>query len=142
MAMDRIGNFGNMGYNAYNIPSAADNLKVNANPATSPDIREKQEQEAPREQPKKEMDLTVKEVSPRENASIENVAISFGVYDPNAIEMFGDKGLATDDMRHAISGMKKDNLLHEYQYFVGGKDLTGKERNIIAGTQDGIVIRL
>jgi hypothetical protein len=45
-------------------------------------------------------------------------------------------------MRHAISGMQTDHLLHEYQYFVGGKDLAGKERNIIAGTEDGIVIRL
>jgi hypothetical protein len=45
-------------------------------------------------------------------------------------------------MKQAISGMQKDHILHEYQYFVGGKDLAGKESNIIAGTQDGLVIRL
>ncbi|WP_026516873.1 hypothetical protein [Butyrivibrio sp. MC2021] len=141
MALNRLNSF-NAGYNAYNIPPAADNLKVNNNPAVTPELKENTDQNPPKEEPKKEMDLTVSEVPVRENASIENVAISFGVYDANAIDLFGEKGLASEDMRHAISGMQKDHLLHEYQYFVGGKDLAGKERNIIAGTEDGIVIRL
>ena len=141
MALDRLNGF-NSGYNAYNIPPAADRHKVNSNPAAAPELKENESQNPPKEEPKKEMDLTVSEVPVRENASIENVAISFGVYDANAIDLFGEKGLASEDMRHAISGMQKDHLIHEYQYFVGGKDLAGKERNIIAGTEDGIVIRL
>lgn len=143
MALNRLNNF-NAGYNAYNIPPAADNLRVNpgSEPSISPELKENESLDSPKEQPKKEMDLTVSEISPRENASIENVAISFGVYDANSIDLFGEKGLASEDMRHAISGMQKDHLLHEYQYFVGGKDLAGKDRNIIAGTEDGLVIRL
>ena len=141
MALDRLNSF-NSGYNAYNIPPAADSLKVNSNPAAAQELKQNESQNPPKEEPKKEMDLTVSEVPVRENASIENVAISFGVYDANAIDLFGEKGLASEDMRHAISGMQKDHLIHEYQYFVGGKDLAGKERNIIAGTEDGIVIRL
>ena len=141
MALNKLNSF-NAGYNAYNIPPAADSLKIKTNPAVTPELKENTDQNPPKEEPKKEMDLTVSEVPARENASIENVAISFGVYDANAIDLFGEKGLASEDMRHAISGMQKDHLLHEYQYFVGGKDLAGKERNIIAGTEDGIVIRL
>ena len=38
--------------------------------------------------------------------------------------------------------MQRDKILHEYQYFVGDKDLAGKESNIIAGTEDGLVIKL
>ena len=141
MALDRL-NHMNAGYNAYNIPSSADNLKVNANPVVAPDVKEEAPKDQPKEQPKKEMDLTVSEISARENASIENVAISFGVYDINDVDLFGEKGLASEDMKNAITGMKKDQLLHEYQYFVGGKDLTGKDRNVIAATEDGVVIKL
>ena len=45
-------------------------------------------------------------------------------------------------MKQAISGMKKDHILHEYQYFVGNKDMTGKAANVISGTEDGLVIKL
>ena len=93
------------------------------------------------EQERPGLDLTV-EVPARENASIENVAISFGQYDSSSLDIYGDMGLASRDMKQAISGMQKDRILHEYQYFVGGKDLKGKPSNIIAGTEDGIVIRL
>ena len=125
------------GYNAYNIPSVKDNLQVN--PVAEP-IKENQQPEL-KEQEKKGFDLTV-ELPARENASIENVAISFGQYDSSSIDLFADMGLASRDMKQAISGMQKDQILHEYQYFVGGKDLTGKESNIIAGTEDGVVIKL
>ena len=132
-----INNGFNTGYNAYNIPSVKDNLQVN--PVAEP-IKESQQPEL-KEQEKKGFDLTV-EVPARENASIENVAISFGQYDSSSIDLFADMGLASRDMKQAISGMQKDQILHEYQYFVGGKDLTGKESNIIAGTEDGVVIKL
>ena len=125
------------GYNAYNIPSVKDNLQVNP---VAESIKESQQPEL-KEQEKKGFDLTV-EVPARENASIENVAISFGQYDSSSIDLFADMGLASRDMKQAISGMQKDQILHEYQYFVGGKDLTGKESNIIAGTEDGVVIKL
>lgn len=132
-----IGSF-TSGYNAYNIPSVKDNPKVAPQPELQPQSKQAQQE---KEQEKKGLDLTV-EVPARENASIENVAISFGQYDSSSLDIYGDMGLASRDMKNAISGMQKDRILHEYQYFVGGKDLTGKPSNIIAGTEDGIVIKL
>ena len=127
-------------YNAYNIPSATDNSQVRQNPAEIQDVKTSSEQQQKPEDKKNSLDLTV-EVPSRENASIENVAISFGQYDGNSIDLFGDMGLASRDMKQAISGMQKDQLLHEYQYFVG-KDLSGQQSNIVAGTEDGVVVRL
>ncbi len=139
MAFNRVGGFGG-GYNAYNIPSVKDN------PQVTPPIESQANQEASQnlgeqKENKQGLDLSV-EVPARENASIENVAISFGQYDSSSLDLYTDMGLASRDMRQAISGMQKDQILHEYQYFVGGKDLTGKESNIIAGTEDGVVIKL
>ena len=132
-----IGSF-TSGYNAYNIPSVKDYPQVAPQPELQPQSKQAQQE---KEQEKKGLDLTV-EVPARENASIENVAISFGQYDSSSLDIYGDIGLASRDMKNAISGMQKDRILHEYQYFVGGKDLTGKPSNIIAGTEDGIVIKL
>ena len=132
-----IGSF-TSGYNAYNIPSVKDNPQVAPQPELQPQSKQAQQEQ---DQEKKGLDLTV-EVPARENASIENVAISFGQYDSSSLDIYGDMGLASRDMKNAISGMQKDRILHEYQYFVGGKDLTGKESNIIAGTEDGVVIKL
>ncbi len=146
MALDRIGGYIN-GYDAYNIPKASDEVNIGA-VGRQPDqkIPEKVEKEAVKEEAKAAekpgLDLTVKEVPARENASIENIAISFGQYDISSMNLFEEKGLASEDMKQAISGMQRDKILHEYQYFVGSKDLEGKERNIIAGTEDGLVIKL
>lgn len=140
MALNRLNAF-NGGYNAYNIPSVKDNIQVN--PATTaPDAGLPQSDVKDQNEKPGQLDLTV-EVPARENASIENVAISFGQYDASSLDLLGDVGLASKDMRQAISGMQKDRILHEYQYFVGGKDLTGQDnKNIIAGTEDGVVIKL
>ena len=142
MALDRINGFVN--YNAYNIPPAVDNnIKVGTQaPQNAPLKAPEKPVEAQKEEAKKGLDLTVEELPARENASIENVAISFGMYDSSSIDLFGEKGLASEDMKQAISGMQRDKILHEYQYFVGGKGLTGKQSNIITGTEDGLVIKL
>lgn len=140
MALDRIGGFMS-GYGAYSIPSADDSLQA-ARVGKSAGVQEVKEVQAPSGEEKKPgLDLTVS-VPARENASIENVAISFGQYDSSSIDLYNDMGLASKDMKQAISGMRKDHILHEYQYFVGGKDLAGKESNIIAGTEDGLVLKL
>ena len=136
MAYNRIGGFAG-GYNAYNIPSVKDNQHVNPAPEAAPQAQQNLEEQ---KENKQELDLSV-EVPARENASIENVAISFGQYDSSSLDLYTDMGLASRDMRQAISGMQKDHILHEYQYFVG-KDMTGKDSNIIADTKDGMVIRL
>ena len=135
MALNSVGSFV-PGYNAYNIPSVKDNPQV----APQPELKQQSSPAQQQEQEKKGLDLTV--TPARENASIENVAISFGQYDSSSLDIYSDMGLASRDMKQAISGMQKDRILQEYQYFVGGKDLTGKPSNIIAGTEDGIVIKL
>ncbi len=135
MALNNIGSYV-PGYNAYNIPSVKDNPQIQPQPEVKQQPSPQQEQQ----QEKKGLDLTV--TPARENASIENVAISFGQYDSSSLDIYSDMGLTSRDMKQAISGMQKDRILHEYQYFVGGKDLTGKPSNIIAGTEDGIVIKL
>ena len=135
MALNNIGSYV-PGYNAYNIPSVKDNPQIQPQPEVKQQPSPQQEQQ----QEKKGLDLTV--TPARDNASIENVAISFGQYDSSSLDIYSDMGLASRDMKQAISGMQKDRILHEYQYFVGGKDLTGKPSNIIAGTEDGIVIKL
>ena len=143
MALDKLGGYIN-NFNAYSIPPAVDpNVKIGTeSPALQPKPQQEAGEKAPKEEPKKGLDLTVEEIPVRENASIENVAISFGQYDSSSIDLFGEKGLASEDMKQAISGMQRDKILHEYQYFVGGKDLTGKPSNIITGTEDGLVIKL
>ena len=143
MALDRINGYLN-GYDAYSIPKASDEIKIGAagSSAVQPEVARRQQEAPDKEEEKKGLDLTVTEVPVRENASIENIAISFGQYDASSLDLFGERGLASEDMKQAISGMQKDKILHEYQYFVGGKDLAGQERNIIAGTEDGLVIKL
>lgn len=139
MALDRLNNF-SVGYNAYNIPSADDIRVKNGATQLQPQQGNEPAPEQPKPEEKKGLDLTVTEIPDRGNASIENVAISFGQYDTS--DFFGERGLASNDMKQAISGMQRDQILHEYQYFVGGKDLAGKNSNIIANTEDGIVIKL
>jgi hypothetical protein len=125
------------GFNAYNIPSVKDNSQI-PHPV---ETKEQPQQKPAQEEKKQDFDLTV-EVPARGNASIENVAISFGQYDNSSLDLFGETGLASKDMKQAISGMQKDHILHEYQYFVG-KDLAGREnQNIVAGTSDGVVLKL
>ena len=137
MAFDRINGFMN-NYNAYNIPAANSKTEQITPPATTNKVEASKEETAKKQ--KAQMDLSV-EVPARENASIENVAISFGNYDNTSIDLFGGNGLASDSMKRAISGMQKDQILHEYQYFVG-KDLTGKTSNVVTDTEDGVVIKL
>ena len=142
MALDKLGGYLN-NYNAYSIPPAVNNnVKVGDLEKVQVQPNEQPKKELQQEEPKKGLDLTVEEIPVRENASIENIAISFGQYDSSSIDLFGEKGLASEDMKQAISGMQKDKILHEYQYFVGGKDMTGKQSNIITGTEDGLVIKL
>ncbi len=66
-----------------------------------------------------DIDLTIEEVQPkREMAKISDISLTF-----NTGEDYGYIGRDSDinslDMKKAISGMKKDQVLQQYQYFVG-----------------------
>ena len=131
MAISRVNGYG--GSSAYKFPTTVGNdAKDNTEFLKSDSTLEENDVKADKSE----------ESVVRGNASIDNVAISFGVYDDSSFNLFKEDGLFSDDMEQAISGMQKDQILHEYQYFVGGKDMTGKDSNIIAGTEDGLVIKL
>ncbi len=87
MALDKLGGYLN-NYNAYNIPPAVDNnVKVGDLEKVQVQPKEQPKKELHQEEPKKGLDLTVEEIPVRENASIENVAISFGQYDLSLIHI-------------------------------------------------------
>ena len=71
--------------------------------------------------------------SVRKDAALEDISITF-----NKQEGFGyigqDKDIQTLDVQKAISDMKKDQVLQQYQYFVGSA------RNLMAQRADGTVI--
>ncbi len=73
------------------------------------------------------------EDSRSKNADLENISLTFNKED--SFEYLGsESGLASLDMQKAISDMKKDSILQEYQYFVGSS------QNLLS-TQDGIVLQ-
>lgn len=138
MAYNSINGFG-LKYNAYNIPSAKDNDLVvksgGVNPgAVSPDTKGTKQngeaQQGPVEGPK----------PLREDIFGESVSLSIGEGTADSSYMTRG-GLASEDMKRAISGMQRDSILHEYQYFVG-KDLSGKVGNIVTSSDDGVVVKL
>ncbi|NLL79700.1 MAG: hypothetical protein GX234_07920 [Clostridiales bacterium] len=45
------------------------------------------------------------------------------------------------DVQKAISDMKKDQILEEYQYFVGSMRENAVEQNAVTATEDGMVLR-
>ncbi|MBR4831517.1 MAG: hypothetical protein IKZ97_02690 [Butyrivibrio sp.] len=121
MAYNSINGF-SVGYNAYNIPPAKDSdLNVRQEP-----VIEQGAVEGPKPL--------------RENIFGESVSLTIGTSEADSSYMTRG-GLASEDMRRAISNMHKDSILREYQYFVG-KDLSGKESNIVASTDDGVVVKL
>ena len=55
-------------------------------------------------------------------------------------------GIQSSIMQKAVMDMEKDSILHEYQYFVGSKVISGVEQlggsRIISNDDDGVVIQL
>lgn len=72
----------------------------------------------------------------RKNADLENISLKF-----NTGEDYGyigkDSDIASLDMQKAISDMKKDSVLEQYQYFIGSVKAFSDEMN----PADGIVIK-
>lgn len=65
------------------------------------------------------------------DAGIEDIVLSFKSRDAEAAGRSSD--IKSLDVQKAISDMKKDQVLQQYQYFVGGSRNTG-------GQADGVVI--
>ena len=68
---------------------------------------------------KTEPEESIKEPDMRsKNADLENISLTF--HKEDTYDYIGSQsGLVTLDMQQAISDMKKDSVLQEYQYFVG-----------------------
>lgn len=70
---------------------------------------------------------------PRQDAPLEDISITF-----NKQQDYGYLGKDSDihslDMERAISDMQKDQVLQQYQYFVGNS------RNLFADNADGVVV--
>lgn len=131
MAINRVSGYG--GSSAYKFPTTVGNdARDNTEFLKDDEIKAEVQDDA-----KEELS---EDSSVRGNASIDNVAISFGIYDDASRNLFKIDGLFSEDMVQAISGMQKDQILREYQYFVGD-DLSGNKSSIVASTEDGLVIK-
>lgn len=75
----------------------------------------------------------ISSAAPRQDAALEDISLTF-----NKKDDFGYIGQDSDihslDVEKAISDMKKDQVLQQYQYFVGSSG------DLMSGTMDGIVL--
>lgn len=83
----------------------------------------------------------------RANASLGNVSVTLGNRDQSLVGLGNLGGIQSNVMRKAVSDMKKDSVLHEYQYFVGNGVQSGvssrinSSNGIITNDEDGVVIQ-
>ena len=78
--------------------------------------------------------------APRRDASLEDIQTSFGNSSESSYNGFSGNSIVTQDMKKAISDMQKDQVLQEYQYFVGGSRNGGSR--VMTQDEDGMVVRL
>ncbi len=69
------------------------------------------------------------------NASLEDISLTLKVEDFNLVGK--DSGLETLDMQKALSDLKKDQVLQEYNYFVG----SALDSNLMNASDDGMVFQ-
>lgn len=71
--------------------------------------------------------------SPRKNASLEDISIGF--HKKDSLDYLGKSSeIENLDVKKAISDMKKDQVLQQYQFFVGSKDdiYNGQDGKVVA----------
>lgn len=132
MEIGRIGDYGSF----YN-PSKVYDIKT-------VDLKTVQEQDQEKEQPISLASLQTKEAETGTGgnqsqagklADLENISLTF--QQNESFDYIGqDKNILNLDVEQAISDMKKDSILQEYQYFVGSSQNIFQSQQ----TDDGIVI--
>ena len=123
-------------YGSYNI-SPVDN-KI---PASSDDISEKQIQKTQENtSPAVSDEPSQFQQAPRKDASLADIQTSFGNSSESTYNGFAGNSIVTQDMKKAISDMQKDQVLQEYQYFVGGSRNSGSR--VMTQDEDGVVVKL
>ena len=112
------------------------NYRVQDIPRVSVEEVRRQEQGVPSDivsVPNADVNEKTSPVAPRQDAPLEDISLTFNKQDD-----FGYIGQDSDihslDVEKAISDMRKDQVLQQYQYFVGSS------RDLMAGTMDGIVL--
>lgn len=126
MGIQGISDYGNLFQN-YRVPSipSVDIEQVKKQNETVPSISTNSEEATSL------TTTTVNEAS--RTADLENVSINFNSKDDYSY-IGSESDLGNLDMQKAISDMRKDQVLEQYQYFVGSsKNLTES-----MGTEDGI----
>ncbi len=127
---------------AYNIPSQGRTAGIGHDAIQN---RQPGQENASPEQDSKVQET--KQPVRRANASLGNVAISLGNKDSSLVGLGGLGGIQSNVMKDAVSQMKRDSILHEYQYFVGSgvnninSAASNTESAIINNDEDGVIIR-
>lgn len=126
-------------YSSYNIALGGD-PSVRTNPQSQPKTEEDAQSKEAAVKTVEQENAPVAEVQkvPRGNASLENIQISLDSK-KNALDAYSGN-IAGQDMQSAINGMQKDDILQEYQYYVGDGEQTNG--NVVYQGEEGTVIRL
>ena len=123
-------------YGSYNISPADNKTPVSSDDVSENQIQKTQENTSPAVS---DTSSQPQQIS-RKDASLEDIQTSLGNNSENSYSGFTGNSIITQDMKKAISDMQKDQVLQEYQYFVGGSR-TGGSR-VMTQDEDGMVVRL
>lgn len=131
MGIGSINSYAN-GYSSYPL---RDIPQVDAAEVEKQDLRRKEQEESAGIAESSYQQPLVEDNRSR-NVDLENISLTF--HQSGEGSTIGkDSDILTLDMQKAISDMKKDSILEDYQYFVGS---TQEMKAVIAG-MDGIVIQ-
>ncbi|MBE5880815.1 MAG: hypothetical protein E7289_00685 [Lachnospiraceae bacterium] len=132
MSIDKIGQYGGF-YNQYRMPQIQ---QVSVEDVKRQDMEAEQQMQQNVASPNVEYAQETINPAPR-MANLEDISLSFNVNE--TYDYIGkDADLHNLDMMSAISDMQKDEVLQQYQYFVGPKEMAGP---VVSATEDGIVIQ-
>lgn len=128
MGINGINNYSNF-INNYRIPSI---------PSVSVDEVKRQDEELKKLSSSPALESTLQDAvssaKPRNDAALEDISITFNKGDDYGY-IGKDSDIYSLDVENAISDMQKDNVLKQYQYFVGN---TGT--GALVDNADGVVI--
>ena len=132
MSIDKLGQYGGF-YNQYKMPQIQ---QVSVDEVKRQDSRLAEQEQQSVALPAQQQSNETVNTAPR-MANLEDVSLTFNVNE--TYDYIGkDAKLQDLDMMRAISDMQKDEVLQQYQYFVGPKEMTGP---VVTSTPDGIVFQ-
>lgn len=133
MSIDKLGQYGGF-YDTYKMPQIRQ-VSVEDVRKQDQDIQKQQMQQSVKAPQMEYVQETVNRAS--RVANLEDISLSFNVNE--TYDYIGkDADLQNLDMMSAISDMQKDEVLQQYQYFVGPKDPMS---SVVTATPDGMVIQ-